>query len=323
MKQTIVVRQKLADLTIRADISDYIKPFVKYMKARNFSERTVKTYEGYAGFFRDFLAQQYIRDIHEVTPEMLTDYQISLCSKNELNNKLLSVKTQSLRLVAVIMFFRFLYEHKYLSEDMAVHIRLPRIPKTLPRLVLSRKEMLSVLREPNGADWLEIRDKAILELFYSSGIRNTEMRKLRVFDVDFCNGLIKVTGKGGKERIIPMGDVAAKYIQIYLSESRPHLAKKQIDILFLTKNGNMLTDDFPAEMARKYAHRAGLKKDIDAHCLRHTFATHMLKRNASLRVIQEMLGHESLQTTQIYTRVEISDLKKVHSKTHPRGKDLM
>lgn len=305
---------------LTTDISELLKAFDDYLEVTYISKRTIRTYSQYARVFKSFLAKNGISDIRYVTPKMPFDYQVSLASKNEFNDKALCIKTQCLRMTVVIVFLRFLHKHGYTPTDLGNHIQLPRIPRSLPKTILSRREMLNILEQPKDNDIFEIRDKAILELLYSCGIRNTEMRTMTIYSADTSSGFVRVMGKGHKERIIPVGAVACKYIRLYMEKARPKLCKNDTDILFLSKSGRTLTEDFPADIVRKYAKRAGIKKEINAHCLRHTFATHMLKYGANIRVIQTMLGHESLETTQIYTHVEISDLKKVHSRTHPREK---
>jgi len=304
-------------------IATMSEDYRKYLKAKGFAERTIRTYTGYVRMFDEFLGKNDLKDIEDITRNMVSRYQTSLCTKNEFNQKALCLGTQALRMVAVMSFCKYLHRMGHLENNPASHIEVPNLPKSLPKTILSEKEVLKILKAPNNKDPLEIRDKAILELLYSTGIRNTELRQLCVYDADFSRGFIRIHGKGDKVRIIPMGDVASWYLGEYLKASRPRLLKKLTDILFLSKNGKQLTDDFPAWAVQKYASRAGIDKEINAHTFRHTFATHMIKKGANLRIVQEMLGHRSLVTTQIYTRVEIGDLKKVHSETHPREVDLV
>ncbi len=304
-------------------IAAMIEDFEKYLKAKGFSGRTIRTYVGYVRFLDDFLSKNDIGDIESISRDMVSKYQTSLCTKNEFNQRVLSLKTQALRMIAVMSFCKYLHKTGHLENNPSSHIEVPNLPKSLPKTVLSEKEVLKILKALDNKDPLEIRDKAILELFYSTGIRNSELRQLCIYDVDFSRGFIRIQGKGERVRIIPMGDVASWYLGEYLKRSRPVLLKKSTDILFLSKNGKQLTDDFPAWSVRKYASRVGITKEINAHTFRHTFATHMIKKGANLRIVQEMLGHRSLETTQIYTRVEIGDLKKVHSRTHPREVDLV
>ncbi len=305
------------------DIGYLIDRFKEYLEVKYLSVRTRRTYATYARFFKDFLMKNGITDIRYLTPDLAFKYQVSLSSRNEFNNVILTTKTQVLRVVAVIVFLRFLKGYNHTTTDLGSQLVLPRVPRSLPKNILSRREILRVLEQPNNTDPLEMRDKAILEVFYSSGIRNSEMRTMNVYDIDTTTGIMKVMGKGHKERIIPVGNVACKYVREYIDKARPKLLHGETDTLFITKSGRMLTEDFPADIVRKYTKRAGIKKDINAHCVRHTFATHMLEKGANLRVIQTMLGHESLQTTEIYTHVEISDLKKAHAKTHPREKYII
>ena len=185
---------------------------------------------------------------------------------------------------------------------------------------MSKKEILKILNQPDPDNVLGLRDKAILELLYSTGIRNQELRNLCIYDIDIANNYLRVTrGKGKKDRVIPLGEIAATYVEEYLNHSRPKLLnKKETNILFLTKHGRAMKNNGLIETIKKYAVKAKLEKHITPHSFRHTCATHLLKNNASLRHIQELLGHASIESTQIYTRVDISDLKRAHKRYHPR-----
>ena len=185
--------------------------------------------------------------------------------------------------------------------------------------------MLSILKAVQGNDLLGLRDKAILELLYSVGLRNSELRSLTLNDIDFNNELIRILGKGNKERIIPIGKVALDHIEEYLQRSRPYLLnhKNPTDILFLSKRGKKFSIDALPDIVNRYKTKANITKHINAHTFRHSMATHLLLKGMDLRSLQEILGHNSIETTQIYTHLNTKDLKKIYDKTHPRETDLV
>ena len=182
--------------------------------------------------------------------------------------------------------------------------------------------MLAILEAPSGDTPLELRDRAILEVLYSTGLRNMELRNLTLFDADLKGGLLRIRdGKRKKERIVPLGECAVRHLRRYLRNGRPHLAQSSSQtLLFVSKNGRQITSANLIWIVKKYLKRTKIGKEITPHSFRHSCATHMLKGKADLRHIQELLGHASVQTTQIYTKVELSNLKEVHRRCHPRQK---
>jgi integrase/recombinase XerD len=196
---------------------------------------------------------------------------------------------------------------------------LPRRPDSIPRNILNKKEISTLLSAPNLETPLGIRDRAIFELLYSSGIRAGELRNLTLDDLDINHGELRINrGKGAKDRIVPLGEVASDYLEFYLKEARPKLAPSAQTALFVTKSGRKLGKTDLSDLTERYRARAGMKKYFTPHSLRHTCATHLLKGKADIRQIQEILGHASIANTQIYTRVEVTDLKKVLKNCHPR-----
>jgi integrase/recombinase XerD len=240
-----------------------------------------------------------------------------------------TLDTQNAKLVTVRVFFQFLAKKGYFLYDPTSAITLPKRKVTLPKGVMTRQEIEKVLKQPNPDTPLGLRDKAILEVLYSSGVRNTELRQLTIYDADTINQELKINiGKGKKDRVVPVGQIACKYIDEYLKNSRPKILEyakdvlkrnaDETNVLFLSKGGKMITAANLIAMTKKYIRRAKVEKHITPHSFRHTCATHMLKGHASLRHIQELLGHSSVATTQIYTQVEVTDLKKEHKRCHPR-----
>jgi len=302
----------------------HLAQFTLWMRTQSFSDRTVKTYQRIMARFFDYLQERGVQDIKDVTPSVVSQYQIYLSTQPGLKVKKLSLSTQHLMMTAVCCFFKAMVREGRLLFDPSSHIEFPRVRRNLPHDILTFKETDVLLNAPDPEKPIELRDKAILELFYSSGLRNSELRNLAVNDVDLQERLIRIRhAKGDKERVIPVGRIAASYIEEYLRQVRPKLATGEAtDVLFLSNRGRRLDESFPAHIVQKYARRGKITRRVNAHTMRHTCATHLLRCKAPLRYIQELLGHTSLNTTQIYTQVEPLDLKRIHAQTHPREKGL-
>lgn len=298
----------------------WVERFASYMQKKNFSERTVKDYSCQLRFFFQYLAGQKIEQISQVTKEVLSEYRNYLYYYERKGRKL-SFDTQRSKLTTVKSFFRYLSKEDYLPYDPSSGLELPKRKKLLPRGIMSARQMEKVLEIPEDGNPLNLRDKAILEILYGTGIRNSEIRSISIFDIDVANQQLRLRGKGKKERIVPLGECASYYAGRYLAEGRPKLSNDPACILlFVSKNGKKITSANLIWIVRKYVKKAKLSKEITPHSFRHTCASHMLKGKADLRHIQEMLGHSSVETTQIYTKVELSNLKEVHRRCHPRKK---
>jgi integrase/recombinase XerD len=296
--------------------------FTSSMRTRNFSEKTINDYRVHMNFFFRYLSSLHIDKISQVTRDVIQEYQTYLYYFERAGKKL-SFGTQYSKLTAVKSFFRFLVKEDYLPYDPSSAIELPKRRKNLPRGIMSVKEVIKVLETPSGGNPLSLRNRAILEVLYCTGIRNTELRCLTLFDVDMPNHQLRVRyGKGNKERIVPLGDIASRHIERYLTEGRPHIVREHPsqNLLFVSRHGKKLNASNLIWIVKKYIKKAKIGKDITPHCFRHSCASHMLKGKADLRHIQELLGHASVQTTQIYTKVELSNLKEVHKRCHPREK---
>ncbi|MCA9795468.1 MAG: tyrosine-type recombinase/integrase, partial [Candidatus Eremiobacteraeota bacterium] len=223
------------------------------------------------------------------------------------------------KMSAVLAFLRFLYQARFLVVDPGRDIQLPRLPnKLLPRLP-SEEEVLRLLEAPDTTTPLGLRDRAILELLYSSALRNSELRQLGLTDVDLDRLEVRVLyGKGGKQRVVPLGEPAAAWVEEYLRHGRGFLLKDtDHGRLFSSLRGDPISVESLVDLCRKHARAAGLGR-VTPHLLRHCCATHMLAREANLRHLQELLGHSSAATTQRYTQVQLSDLRAVHQRCHPR-----
>ena len=260
-----------------------------------------------------------ITDPLDITRAILERYQRYLYSYRRPNGQPLTFRTQYSWLVPVRTWFRWLAKNCYIPQIPAAELDMPKIEKQLPRAVLSEKEAERVLRQPYIREVLGLRDRAILETFYSTGIRRSELVHLKLDHLDRERGTIFILrGKGKKDRIVPIGERAIAWVQKYLREARPKITSKPDDgTLFLSQEGGPIHPDRMSRLVRGYMEQANIEKRGACHMFRHTMATLMLEHGADIRFIQEMLGHADLQSTQIYTRVSVRQLKKVHMATHP------
>ncbi|NMB82602.1 MAG: tyrosine recombinase XerD, partial [Ignavibacteria bacterium] len=217
-------------------------------------------------------------------------------------------------------FFGYLQDNNYIEVNPTEKLLSVKKSRKLPA-VLSIQEIELILNSPDTNDLTGLRDKAILELFYSSGLRVSELINLKINDLFFNDEVIRVFGKGSKERIVPIGSSAIKWVNEYLIKSRPSLEKKSKsqNFVFLNKRGSKLSRMWIWKIVSKYSSDAGIKKEIHPHTFRHSFATHLLEGGADLRAVQEMLGHADISTTQIYTHINREYIKQVHKDHHPRG----
>ena len=263
-----------------------------------------------------FIAWAARRDIGktgEVTPLILSEFLMAEKKRG------LSATSIKLEAVALRIFFRFLTARGRIPSDPAEKLPLPRLPQTLPQ-PLSKLEMVKLVAAPVGDNPLEIRDRALLELLYACGLRIAEACKVRLENLDAEGGILRITGKGNKTRLVPVGSAALHALKTYLSAGRPKLISSRSGAaIFLSVRGHPLTPARIWQLVRYYAKQAGIEEAVHPHQLRHSFATHLLAGGADLRIIQEMLGHASIATTQIYTQVDRGQLKSVHRKFHPRG----
>ena len=224
------------------------------------------------------------------------------------------------RLIASMRrFYRFLLRENRISIDPTIQIQSPKLPRSLPKS-LSEDEVLSLLKAPNYAESVGLRDRAMLELLYACGLRVSELVGIKATEISLSDGVVRVTGKGNKTRLVPMGEEAVDWISRYLRDARPAILEHRLcDALFVTSRGAGMTRQAFWYLIKRYALLAGINKTMSPHILRHAFATHLLNHGADLRVVQMLLGHADISTTQIYTHVARERLKKLHSMHHPRG----
>jgi len=287
----------------------HIEQFLGYLKTeRGVSPHTLKSYASDLQEFHQFLMK---------TPKEIDNLDIRSFLAS-LHHKKLKKTSISRKLATVRSFFKYLHREGYVRKNPARLVSTPKVPRPLPRF-LTVDEAFFLMERPEGETFRPVRDKAILELLYSSGLRVSELTSLDIGDLDIKESLVRVKGKGMKERILPVGLKAMEAIQNYLTE-RISLKKKS-QALFLNNRGGRLTQRSVRRIVLYYSRLVNLKNDLSPHTLRHTFATHLLHEGADLRSIQELLGHSSLSTTQKYTHVDIRHLMEVYDKAHPMAKD--
>lgn len=298
-----------------------------YLEALRVQHRTVSAVEGQAQIllrFMQWCEERGLLRSEDVTRPILERYQRHLFYSRKRDGKPLAAHTQYSALVVVRQFFRWLTRGGFLLANPASELELPKLPQRLPQAVLSPEEAEAVLAQPEVATVPGLRDRAMLEVLYSTGLRRMELAGLRLFDIDSSRGTVWVRqGKGRKDRVVPISERALAWVLKYVDEARPKLAGAQDDgTLFLGDAGEPLHIDYFTQLARWYIERAGIEKPGACHLFRHTMATAMLEGGADVRFVQEMLGHASLETTQLYTRVTIEKLKAVHTATHPGARLL-
>ena len=291
-----------------------LEEFLNYLTVeKGLSKNTVSSYKTDLIHFIDHLGSGGVKDIDRVKRQDIMDYLLYLKDKG------LSSNSISRALVAIKMFYRFLIQERLTKEDVAGILESPRLIRPLPN-VLGLHEIDKLLDAPDLKDWMGIRDKAVLELMYATGMRVSEMVELTTDGLNLDVGFVKCRGKGDKERIVPLGSKAKEAVTRYLDRVRPKLLKNRQDgHLFLSRLGKKVSRVSFWKMIKRCARLARIKKNIAPHTLRHSFATHLLERGADLRVVQEMLGHSDISTTQIYTHINKERLKSIHKQFHPRA----
>lgn len=304
------------------DINQFIEKYMTALKAGGYSPSTIKSYTRGLKKFTTYLSFDGISEIDKVTREIISKYQIYLYQEINKKGRQNTIHDQNKCLGSVKCFFRYLSENDYLIADPARKISFAKEPKRLPRSILTRQEMKKILKTPDTTTIIGYRNRTILELLYTSGIRRQEVLNLTIDDVYYKEGIIKVKGKGNKERMVPIGKVASRYLENYIKAIRPAFIRDPYNrTLFLSSLGKSLSGRRLADIVVEVVKKTKIKKNVTLHTFRHTFATHLVRNNANIRHVQEMLGHESLESTQIYTHVTIMDLKKEHKRCHPRERD--
>jgi integrase/recombinase XerD len=301
-------------MRVKAVIPDYLN----YLKMLGRSYHTVKNVRYTLKHFADFLEAENAASIEDLSPDIVSEYQQELYFCLTAKDRPLTLRTQALRLSIVKGFTRFLKDQDYLIVDPGQTILLPKKPKRLPRVILSSAEVKKLLQAPDTQSNGGYRNRIILEILYDTAIRRAEVTNIKLHDLDLGAGYIRITGKGDKDRVVPLSRRVCELVQNYILMVRPEfLVGNDPGYLVLNRWGQKMDPNSIWAVVKRCVTLSGIKKNITTHTFRHTCATHMLKNGAPARHLQEMLGHESLESTQIYTHVTINDLKQIHAKYHP------
>lgn len=294
-------------------MENYIEGFITYLhNVKKMSQNTELSYRRDLKKVADYLKEQGINDIKKVNATNLTSYVMYM----EKNN--FSAATISRNIASLKAFYHYLVKEGIVDTDAALELHAPKIEKKIPE-ILSMDEVVKLLEQPSGDSAKEIRDKAMLELLYATGIRVTELITLKTSDVNLNMGYINCKDSN-KERVIPFGNEARKALSKYISETREIMvADPDSPYLFANCSGQPMSRQGFWKLIKYYAKKAGITADITPHTLRHSFAAHLVENGADLRSVQEMLGHSDISTTQIYAHMNHSHIKEVYAKAHPRG----
>ncbi len=285
------------------------------------SKGTIDRHRRHWCLFLIFIEEKGIKGLYEVGSKDVLDYQRSLADALDCNGDKISLNERSRRLTVVKQLYRYLARKGELKQDPSRVIELPKMQRGLPKVLLTPKEISRLMAVPDIKTLIGLRDRAILEALYSTGVRTNELSHVKVNDVDFRNGFLRINQpKGGIafQRVVPIGDGALKYIDRYIKESRKKMRIIDKDYIFLNYKGTRFSKSAIYRMFKNHCVTSGIRKNVSPHCFRIACATGMLQRKADIRYVQEQLGHRSLQSTQIYARVVPMDLKNVHRMTHPR-----
>jgi integrase/recombinase XerD len=303
-------------------LTAYMTRWLTHLAVKNYADATLVDRRTALSVFIVWCAERGIEQPRDVTKPMLERYQRHLFYHRKADGAPLTFRTQAQRLVPIRAFFKWLSRENLILANPAADLDLPRGEKRLPAATLTAEEADLVLAQPDVGDVLGLRDRAMLEVLYATAIRRMELIRLKVWDVDWARSSLMIRlGKGGKDRIVPLGARAKTWLIAYRDEARPGLIVGRDDgTLFLSRDGKPLEAKRLSEKVRGYVAAAGVAKAGSCHLLRHTAATLMLEGGADIRFIQALLGHESLETTQIYTKVSIAKLAEIHAATHPGAK---
>lgn len=309
---------KAADALAGNRLARYMEEHFEWMLVSGYSPETIRARRQAIRKFIAWADERGLDDPREVTRPMLERYQRHLFYYRKDSGAALTVGMQVQYLAPLKTWFRWLAREHHILANPAADIDLPRQPKRLPRSVPSVQEVEVMLAEAEPANAQGLRDRALLEVLYATGLRRMEIVGVAIYDVDLPRGLLWVRkGKGNRQRVVPIGDRAGAWVEKYLTEARPQLIAADTEALFLSDYGQPIKPEQVADKVKRYLRFAGVDKPGATHLLRHACATHMLEGGADIRFIQEMLGHANLQTTEIYTHVSIDKLIAVHRATHP------
>lgn len=302
---------------------ELMQNYKDYLILLNRTEETIRHHIQGVKYFISFLETYHINDIQDVTHDLLSEYRKYRYYRENRYNRRDCVITQNHQLSYVKAFFRWLKREGLIANDPAAELEYAKKPKRLPLPALDNKEMKKLLRQPDTGTLEGYRDRTILEILYSTGMRKSELANLKLEDVDYEQGFIRINlGKGQKDRVVPLGRIASQYLEAYIKGVRPWIKNaRQKDDLFVSRKGNRLSRNMLGCLVRRYAVKSKLEKHITCHTFRRSCATEMIKNKSNLMHIKELLGHNSMETVQNYCNLTIVDLKEAHSKYHPRERD--
>jgi len=317
-KPRLPPRPPVADASRLNPLRAYLAAFLEWTVTTGLSEQTARIRHHALDQFIRWCDERGITKPQDVTRPILQRYQRYLYHYRKADGAPLTFATQATRLHPLVAFFKWLARENHILYNPASDLELPKLPRQLPKHLLSVAQVESIINQPDIETPMGLRGRAILETLYSTGIRRAELIHLRLYDVDLERGSLMVRGgKGGKDRLVPIGERACAWIRRYLNEVRPLLMiEPDHGTLFVTDYGEAFEKNRLSDMVKKYVRHAGFASG-SCHLFRHAMATHMLENGADIRYIQAMLGHSELSTTQIYTQVSITKLKEIHAATHP------
>jgi integrase/recombinase XerD len=311
-------------------LEEMLDSYGKHLQALNRTPKTVKQYIQWVQRFFDFAETAGVKTPADVTSAHLLTYQKHLAGLVNKKGRIFNIKVQNHHMIGIVMFLRYLCAEGILAHNPAQHVQYAKVPQELPRDILSIPEIKKLLRAPDVRTVMGYRDRVILEVFYSTGIRKQELLDLTTDSVNLESSILMIRqGKGSKDRVVPLGKIAARYLETYMNGIRPtflqirnldkHAQEKR---LFLSMRGLPLSKNALADRIEHYRRVAGIEHPVTPHTFRHSCATHMIRNRANIRHVQEMLGHMNLNTTEKYLHLTITDLKEAHHKFHPREKDI-
>ena len=314
-----VTKKRKPEAAPASPLEALMREHLEALQVRNYSEHTVRNRLVHIRFFIAWAYEHGLREPIEVTRPVLERYQRYLFFYRKTNGEPLTFRSQHARLVPLRVWFKWMTRQNLILHNPASEIDLPRLGRALPKNILSVAEVERVMMQPDVTELIGLRDRAILETIYSTGLRRLEVVNLKLFDLHIDRALVCVRqGKGHKDRYVPIGERAIQWLGKYLQDSRPQLAIEPDDLtVFLTAEGEPFSRDHLTFAVRQRIAAANLGKVGACHLLRHTMATHMHENGADIRFIQQMLGHENIETTQIYTHVALRALQQVYAATHP------
>ncbi len=280
---------------------------------RNLAENTIQAYGHDLADFRKFCDKKGVHAVESVDPGILIAYLVTLSTAE------LAVRTQARTLVTLRGLFKHLCRERLLATNPTAIVEMPKVGRKLPE-VLTLTEVETLLAAPDRKRPRGLRDAAMIEVLYASGLRVSELCKLKSAALNLDRGFLITLGKGRKERLVPLGEVAVALVRVYLAQARPHFDKLRSEYLFLTGRGKPMTRQGFWKLLRRYGVSVGIDKEFSPHTLRHSFATHLLEGGADLRAVQAMLGHADISTTQIYTHVSRARISEIYHQHHPRAR---